>query len=174
MGANVILHSLALCRLRPIVYRTFFCGKISCSSAQPRQKTQRRNQLPIGLPSSVHLTSITSVCALCRFVSSRTAAEQLRHGVAELANQWRSHMSLQGVLDAYEPAADLGMFSMFGRTGAPTKRRPQKGGPHKRTILPHSLTVCFRKAGLKLPVSCCCNSSVHCSCLLYTSPSPRD
>ena len=30
-------------------------------------------------------------------------------------------------------------------------------------ILPHSLTVCFRKAGLKLPVSCCCNSSVHCS-----------
>jgi len=23
--------------------------------------------------------------------------------------------------------------------------------------------VCFRKAGLKLPVSCCCNSSVHCS-----------
>jgi len=24
--------------------------------------------------------------------------------------------------------ADLGMFSMFGRTGA-----PQKGGPHKRT-----------------------------------------
>jgi len=30
-------------------------------------------------------------------------------------------------------------------------------------ILTHSLTVCFRKAGLKLPVSCCCNSSVHCS-----------
>ena len=27
----------------------------------------------------------------------------------------------------------------------------------------HSLTVCFRKAGLKLPDSCCCNSSVHCS-----------
>ena len=26
------------------------------------------------------------------------------------------------------PEADLGMFSMFGRTGAPTKR-----GPHKRT-----------------------------------------
>jgi len=26
------------------------------------------------------------------------------------------------------PEADLGMFSMFGRTGA-----PQKGGPHKRT-----------------------------------------
>jgi len=27
----------------------------------------------------------------------------------------------------------------------------------------HCLTVCFRMAGLKLPVSCCCNSSVHCS-----------
>ena len=33
------------------------------------------------------------------------------------------------------PEADLGMFSMFGRTGAPTKR-----GPHKRTgkFLQHS------------------------------------
>jgi len=54
--------------------------------------------------------------------------------------------------------------------------RPNRG-PHKKTkklsvmhisrpitpILPHSLTVCSRKAGLKLPVSCCCNSSVHCS-----------
>jgi len=32
--------------------------------------------------------------------------------------------------------ADLGMFSMFGRTGAPTKR-----GPHKRTVkfLQHSI-----------------------------------
>jgi len=62
--------------------------------------------------------------------------------------------------------ADLGMFSMFGRTGAPTKRGPpQKDNKHISItpILPHSLTVCFRKAGLKLPVSCCCNSSVHCS-----------
>jgi len=41
--------------------------------------------------------------------------------------------------------ADLGMFSMFGRTGAPTKRGPTKA-------------VCCRKAGLKLPDSCCCNS----------------
>jgi len=31
---------------------------------------------------------------------------------------------------------------------------PQKGSPHKRTFS-------FRKAGLKLPVSCCCSSSVH-------------
>jgi len=48
--------------------------------------------------------------------------------------------------------------------------RPNRG-PHKRgprykyisnitPILPHSLTVCFRKAGLKLLVSCSCNSSV--------------
>jgi len=34
------------------------------------------------------------------------------------------------------------MFSMFGRTEAPTK------------------AVCFRKAGLKLPDSCCCNNRV--------------
>jgi len=57
---------------------------------------------------------------------------------------------------------------------------PPNRGPHKKwaptkgqtlsvmhisitPILPQSLTVCFRKAGLKLPVSCCCNSSVHCS-----------
>jgi len=48
--------------------------------------------------------------------------------------------------------------------------RPNRG-PHKRgprhkyisnitPILPHSLAVCFRKAGLKLLVSCSCNSSV--------------
>ena len=46
-------------------------------------------------------------------------------------------------VDVYTEA-DLGMFSMFGRTGA-----PQKVGRHKRTK--------------KLPVSCCCNSSAHCS-----------
>ena len=91
--------------------------------AAPAEDTEEE-PTPHRLPSSVHFTSITSVCALCRFVSSRTAAEQLRHGVAELADQWRRHMSLQGVLDAHEPEADLGMFSMFGRTGAPTKRRP--------------------------------------------------
>jgi len=45
--------------------------------------------------------------------------------------------------------ADLGMFSMFGRTGAPRKGQ-------------FFSFFCFRKAGLKLPVSCCCNSSVHC------------
>jgi len=30
------------------------------------------------------------------------------------------------------PEADLGMFSMFGRTGA-----PQKGGPHRPEIVGH-------------------------------------
>jgi len=39
---------------------------------------------------------------------------------------------------------------MFDRTGAPTKKGPTKA-------------VCFRKDGLKLPDSCCCNSRVHCS-----------
>ena len=30
-------------------------------------------------------------------------------------------------------------------------------------VIDTHLTVCLRKAGLKLPDSCCCNSSVHCS-----------
>jgi len=54
------------------------------------------------------------------------------------------------------------MFSMFGQTGAPTKRGPSQKDKQFFFIL--QFTVCFRKAGLKLPVSCCCcNSSVHCS-----------
>jgi len=43
-------------------------------------------------------------------------------------------------VDVYTEA-DLGMFSVFGRTGTPQKD----------------------KKIFKLPVSCCCNSSVHCS-----------
>ena len=31
--------------------------------------------------------------------------------------------------------ADLGMFSMFGRTGAPTKRGPTRGPASKRRII---------------------------------------
>jgi len=40
------------------------------------------------------------------------------------------------------PEADLGMFSMFGRTGAPTKMGPPHEGPKKFCNVPTENDVC--------------------------------
>ena len=67
--------------------------------------------------------------------------------------------------------ADLGMFSMFGRTEAHRKGAPTKAQKNIFCNMVTSQKYWNNDYGIKetimrdhkLPDSCCCNSSVHCS-----------
>ena len=96
---------------------------------------------------NVRYRIVSTVCGLCGAYSGRVVAVRcggvrrrlLRHGDVQSGVRARrgghhegGALRTHGLGQVRRPAADLGMFSMFGRTGA-----PQKGGPTKGRFFFH-------------------------------------
>jgi len=113
------------CWLR-VTSETVRAGALSATCSSSCTASCSHSVLPCGCSPACDDTWYDSPC---RITSPAALASRTPRTVRQPPTHTSSSAaSLPAGTGAPVPEADLAMFSMFGRTGA-----PQKGGPHKRT-----------------------------------------